>query len=381
MTLIAQALVAGARLSAACACIGLSARTLQRWSELLAQAKAQAPIEARLDTLVTASIDVPLEVQIDTPCELLAQPHVAEVPTPAPKKILPCGDRRVRGLRTPHAPKNKLSAHERTQLLCLLNSDEYKDLPPSQMAHRRLERVPQNRTKPRALKATKPNEVYCWDITYLPTQVRGKFFYLYLYVDLFSRFIVGWQVFECESQELGAELVKDICLRHHVQPGQLTLHSDNGGPMKGEIMVATLQRLGVAHTRSRPAVSNDNPYSEALFRTLKYRPEMPVEHFATVCHARAWVERLVHWYNEEHRHSKVTFVTPAQRHAGLDAQLLEGRKKVYECARAAQPQRWSKHTRRWEFVTDVDLNPDAKKEVQKARRARLFGETCQGQKP
>ena len=194
------------------------------------------------------------------------------------------------------SPPNKLSDAERAQALQVLNSEPFKDLPPSQivprladqgryvasestlyrllrqagqLAHRRLERAAYKRHKPRALVATAPNQVYCWDITYLPTQVRGTYFYLYLFVDLFSRKIVGWQVFDCESAELASQLLMDICQRHAVAPGQLTVHSDNGAPMKGETMLATMQRLGVAASRSRPAVSNDNPFSEALFRTLK----------------------------------------------------------------------------------------------------------------
>ena len=160
----------------------------------------------------------------------------------------------------------------------MLNSDEYKDLPPSQivprladkglyvasestlyrllrqagqLAHRRVERAAQKRSKPRALVATRPDQIYCWDITYLPAQVRGVYFYLYLFVDLFSRKAVGWQVFESESAEQAAALLQDICLRQSIGVNQITLHSDNGSPMKGETVLATMQRLGVAHSRSR----------------------------------------------------------------------------------------------------------------------------------
>ena len=121
--------------------------------------------------------------------------------------------------------------------------------------------------------------MFCWDITYLPTQVRGQHFYLYLFEDLFSRKIVGWQVFDGESAELASQLLQGICARQGIRPGQLTVHSDNGAPMKGETMLATMQRLGVAHTRSRPSVSNDNPYVESAFRTLKYRPQLALKPF------------------------------------------------------------------------------------------------------
>jgi transposase InsO family protein len=156
------------------------------------------------------------------------------------------------------------------------------------MAHRRLERVPHKRSKPRPLTARQPDQIYCWDITYLPTQVRGDYFYLYLFVDLFSRKIVGWQVFDSESAQRASDLLKDICARQGIAPGQLVVHSDNGSPMRGETMLATMQRLGVAPSRSRPSVSNDNPYSEALFRTLKYRPDLPVTPFESLLQARRW---------------------------------------------------------------------------------------------
>jgi putative transposase len=152
--------------------------------------------------------------------------------------------------------------------------------------------------------------------------VRGQHFYLYLFEDLFSRKIVGWQVFDHESAELASRLLRDICERQGIRPGQLTVHSDNGSPMKGETMLAAMQRPGVAHTRSRPAVSNDNSYVESAFRTLKYRPELPVKPFENLLTARRWVTKLTHWYNHEHRHSAIGFVTPAQRHAGLDRALL-----------------------------------------------------------
>ena len=162
----------------------------------------------------------------------------------------------------------------------------------------------------------------------------------------------------CESAELAAGLLQDICTRQGIAAGQLVVHSDNGSPMKGETMLATMQRLGVAPSRSRPSVSNDNPYSESLFRTLKYRPELPVKPFENLLQARRWATRLVRWYNEEHRHSAIGFVTPNQRHAGQDPALLANRAVVYEQARQANPRRWSKQTRDWSYVDQVDLNPE-----------------------
>lgn len=336
LALVRQACNAGAKLASACVQIGLSARTLQRWQ----------------------------------------RPEGQD------------GDRRVAGLHRRATPAHTLSADERQAAMAVLNSEEFKHLPPSQivprladqgryvasestlyrllhqagqMRHRRLERAAQKRHKPRALTATRPDQIYCWDITYLPTCVRGRHFYLYLFVDLFSRKIIGWQVFACESAELAAELLQDICARQGITPGQLVLHSDNGSPMKGETMLATLQGLGVAASRSRPAVSNDNPYSESLFRTLKYRPELPVKPFENLLQARRWVTELAHWYNEAHRHSAIGFVTPSQRHAGQDTALLAKRAALYERARQANPARWSQHTRNWRYVDQVTLNPDTPK--------------------
>ena len=336
LRLIKEACTAGARLQRACVQIGLSERTVQRW---------QRP-----------------------------EAH--------------CGDRRASGLHARAQPANKLSEFEHQAAMAVLNDEEFKNLPPSQivprladqgryiasestlyrllhragqMTHRRLERAPQKRYKPRALTATEPDQIYCWDISYLPSQVRGNYFYLYLFVDLFSRKIVGWQVFDCESAELASQLLQDICARQGIPPGQLVVHSDNGAPMKGETMLATMQRLGVAPSRSRPSVSNDNPYSESLFRTLKYRPELPVKPFENLLQARRWAIELVHWYNDEHRHSAIRFVTPSQRHAGQDKVLLKSRASVYELARQANPLRWSKQARDWRYIEHVYLNPDTLK--------------------
>ena len=207
--------------------------------------------------------------------------------------------------------------------------------------------------------------------TYLPRQVRGMFFYLYLFEDIFSRKVVGWQVFDCESAELTAQLLQDICQRQGISPSQLTVHSDNGSPRKGQTMLATMQRLGVAHSRSRPAVSNDNPYSESLFKTLKYRPQFPLKPFSELLRARCWVTAWVHWYNDEDRHSAIRFVTPAQRHAQLDEEMLQARAEVYELARQQNPLRWSAQTRNWGFIDAVHLNPDTpqSKESKAAKKA------------
>ena len=333
IALINESIVSGARQDRACAAINLSERTLQRWQR-----------------------DARREVQR--------------------------GDQRPARIQT---PKNQLTAAECQQLLTVANSDEFAHLPPSQIVprladqgsyiasessfyrvlraamqlkHRGLARPAQARSKPRALCATAPNELFSWDITYLPTQVRGIYFYLYLFMDIFSRKVVGWQVYETESSELASEVMRDICAREGIAPHQVVLHSDNGSPMKGATLLATLQSLGVMPSFSRPAVSNDNPYSESLFKTLKYRSDYPSQAFESLLAARIWVGNFVQWYNHEHRHSAINFVTPDERHAGKDKALLGKRVEVYEFAKTLHPERWSGNTRNWQRISIVHLNPD-----------------------
>lgn len=329
IVMVAEAVASGARQSSACTIIGLSPRTLQRW-----QLAGNEP------------------------------------------------DGRTTRIQN---PRNELTAPERERILGIANSVEFGQLPPSQIVprladkgiyvasestfyrvlrdanlikHRLAARPAQERSKPRAICATAPNQLYSWDITYLPSGVKGIYFYLYMFIDIYSRKVVGWQVYQDEHSDLAAEVMRDLCAREKIQPNQVILHSDNGSPMKGATMLATLQTLGVMPSFSRPAVSNDNPYSESLFKTLKYRPDYPGKAFADVAHARSWVSRFVRWYNNEHRHSTISYVTPAQRHAGLDHVLLAARAAVYDAARAANPLRWTGPTRNWSPVREVHLNPD-----------------------
>jgi putative transposase len=329
VTMVEQAMAEGARQRQACAIVGLSARTLQRWQ------RDDATVDQR-----------PMRVQI---------------------------------------PANRLDDLERQRILAIANSVEFGSLPPSQIVprltdqglyvasestfyrvlkeanqskHRSAARPGKERSKPRALCATTPNQLYSWDITYLPGKVKGTHYYLYMFIDIFSRKIVGWQVYQEESAGLASELIRDICMQEGVRPNQVVLHSDNGTSMKGATMLATLQALGVMPSFSRPAVSNDNPYSEALFKTLKYRPNYPTSRFDSLAQARRWAGEFTRWYNHEHRHSAIGYVTPCERHAGKDQELLRRRTKVYEAARAANPGRWSGAVRDWSPVREVHLNPD-----------------------
>jgi transposase InsO family protein len=207
-------------------------------------------------------------------------------------------------------------------------------------------------------RATAPNQVWSWDITYLPTIVRGRFLYLYVFMDVWSRRVVGWDIFERESADHASNLFQRICHANGLNPAGLVLHSDNGRPMRGSTMLATLQWLGVVPSFSRPHVSNDNPYSEALFRTLKHAAAYPKLPFADAAVARRWVDRFVAWYNAEHRHSGIRYVTPDERHFGREAALLASRHALYTAARVANPERWSRSTRNWNPVGQVILNPE-----------------------
>lgn len=341
IALVREACVAGARLEAACAVVGISPRTLQRWQEGGA--------------------------------------------------IKPDGRQAAAGKRT---PANQLSPSERQRILEVANRPEFAGLPPSQIvprladqgeyiaseasfyrvlheadqvAHRGKAKAP-SRRRPRAWIATGPNQLWSWDITYLAGTVAGLFFYLYLILDVFSRKIVGWEVHTEQSSDHASVLFRQAHLREAVGEGNLVLHSDNGSPMKGATLLVTLQRLGVVASFSRPSVSNDNPYSEALFKTCKYRPGFPEQPFQSLDHARAWVADFVRWYNEEHRHSGIRFVTPGERHRGEDIAVLEQRKIVYEEARKRHPERWSGDLRNWERPATVSLNPD-KSDPQKTQES------------
>lgn len=335
ITLIQEAARAGARRFKSCDILGITCRTLRRW--------------LKADSL---------------------------------------GDKRKGATRRPSL--QALSLQEKAQILEVCNRAEYQSLPPSQIVpkladqgiyiasessfyrvlrahqqatHRGYARQPSTVAKPVALAATGPCQVWSWDITYLPTTVRGEFLRLYLIVDVFSRAIVGWEIHPNESSEHASDLIAKACIRHKVRRDQLVLHSDNGSPMKGATMLATLQKLGVVPSFSRPSVSDDNPYSEALFRTLKYTPAYPKGSFSGINEARDWVLSFVTWYNNEHQHSGIKFVTPIQRHEGMDVQILSSRTAVYEAARQAHPSRWrGRNVRDWTYGDTVWLNPNKVRE-------------------
>ena len=226
-----------------------------------------------------------------------------------------------------------------------------------QQQHRGRTRAPRRRPVS-THQATGPNQLWCWDITYLPSAIKGQYFYWYMMMDVFSRKIVAHEVHPHEGMLEASQLLRRASLAEGRILQPLVLHADNGAAMKGSTMLATMQQLGVVASFSRPRVSNDNAYAESLFRTCKYRPGYPNRPFAGLEEARQWVEGFVRWYNHEHKHSGLNFVTPQQRHQGLAEQVLNQRKQVYEEAKARQPKRWSGATRNWVLGNVVWLNPE-----------------------
>lgn len=327
LSLIDQAVAEGARQSEASRLLGLSDRTVQRW---------------RRD---------------------------------------PEGEDARQGPSTP--PNHKLDENERARLLEVANRPEFCDRSPHQIVckladdghyeasestfyrvlrangqqkHRQPSKPPTPRERPE-LVATKPGQIWVWDITYLPTSIRGQFAYLYLVMDLFSRKIVGWAIHDEESSDNASRLISRTVMAENACATGLTIHADNGAPMKGSTLAATLQRLEVATSFSRPGVSNDNAHCESGFRTLKYRPGYPKTPLADAAAWTRWVTGFVTWYNTEHCHSGIGWVTPEQRHDARDVGLLEKRRAVYAEARQRNPRRWSRHHRPWSRPETVHLTP------------------------
>ena len=325
---------AGARLKFACESAGIELRTLQRWKSL--------------DGLVS-------------------------------------GDGRPQASRP--APRHALSEAERARLLAVANEPRFAAVPPArivpmladeglylasessfsrvlraqgQTAHRGRARAPSAPRAPTTHVTTAPREVWCWDMTYLPAQVLGRWFHLYLILDLYSRKIVGSEVHETDHAEHAVHLVRRTALAERIatRVAKPVLHGDNGATLKATTVLAMLNWLGVKPSYSRPRVSDDNAYAESLFRTAKYRPEFPAKGFADLDAARAWASGFVRWYNFDHRHSGIRYVSPAQRHAGDDHAILAARHALYSRARERNPARWSGNTRNWSPVGAVTLNPE-----------------------
>jgi putative transposase len=328
-TLIDEAVAGGAKQGSSCELVGISARTYQRWNqgEELSEDRRvynEAPAHNKLSDAVRHEI-----------LELINQPeYSALTPYEIVPKLLDAG---------------RYIASESTIYRVMREHDQLKH---------RGKNTANRRKKPQPLIATGPNQIYSWDITYLLSQIKGQYHYLYMVMDIYSRKIVGWQVHDCESSAHASDLIEDIVRREKIEKNQLVIHSDNGGPMKGATLRAKMIDLEITASYSRPRVSNDNPYSESLFKTVKYHHTFPEDPFISLYEARNWVEQFVGWYNDEHQHSAIKFVTPNQRHMGLDNAILANRKQVINQAKKDHPERWNgRNTRNLTPIEVVYLNP------------------------
>jgi transposase InsO family protein len=263
------------------------------------------------------------------------------------------------------SPPRALGHAERAVVLAELNSQRFVDLAPREVYARLLDEgrylcsistmyrvladageVRERRdvlrhpsyTKPE-LVAIAPNEVWSWDITKLRGPRKGSYFCLYVVLDLFSRYVVGWMLAPTENGALAGELIDEACAKQGIAPGSLTLHNDRGAPMKARSLAVTLAELGVLHSFSRPQVSDDNPYSEAQFKTLKYMPGFPAR-FASLDHARSFLRRFFAWYNDEHRHTGLNLHTPADVHYRRAAAVTAARQVILDAALVAHPERF-----------------------------------------
>jgi transposase InsO family protein len=325
LELIAEAVAAGCRRFRACEAFNLEERTIQRW-KLSSSDQRHGPLTAPANKITESEKALIIKTSVSAAFVNLS-PHQI-VPRLADDGIYIASE-----------------------------STFYRVLKFEKLTEHRGLTKPRIVERPMSYEATKSNQIYSWDITYLQSSVRGQFYYLYLFLDLFSRKIVGWNVHENQDMNLSSILLTDICKKEKISKNQIVVHADNGGPMKGATMLATMQKLGVVPSFSRPSVSNDNPFSESLFKTLKYCPIYPTKPFEDIEAAIIWMQKFVNWYNKEHLHSGINFVTPESKHIGADVEILKNRNEIYEAAKIKNPNRWSGKTRNWDAVTTVKLNP------------------------
>jgi len=337
---------AGARLKPACELAGIELRTLQRW-------KAEEGLvsgDGRPQAVRPIPSHALSEDERATLLQVANEPRFAAVP---PARIVPM-----------LADEGIYLASESTFSRVLREH--------GQTAHRGRAKAPRTVRPPTTHIATEPRQVWCWDMTYLPAQVMGRWFYLYLILDLYSRKIVGWEVHDIDHADHAAHLVRRTALAEGIAAlgAKPVLHGDNGSTLKATTVLAMLNWLGVKPSYSRPRVSDDNAYAESLFRTAKYRPEFPAKGFNDLDAARAWAAGFVRWYNFDHRHSGIRYVSPAQRHAGEDHAILAARHALYIQARDLNPARWSGATRNWSPISAVTLNPE-RDSIIKAQSSRI----------
>jgi len=294
---------------------------------------------------------------------------------------------------TPRAPSSRaLVPAEREAVLDVLHSERFVDQSPAEVQSTLLEEetylcstrtmyrildaaqeVRERRDQARhpayakpELVATAPNQIWSWDITKLKGPIPYLYYSLYVILDLFSRYVVGWMVAAHENARLAQRLIEATCLKQDIGPHQLTMHADRGAPMRSKLLVELYSDLNIGVSHSRPRVSNDNPFSEAQFRTFKYRPEFP-DRFGSPEHARTVSHDLFTWYNDAHHHSGLSYLTPADVHYGHAAAILDVRHRTRLAAYAAHPERFVQGPPRLEILPHaVWINPPAKSTDQDA---------------
>jgi len=325
---------AGARLRLACDTAGINTRTLQRWKAHDGLAKG----DGRPQAVHPIPAHALSEVERADLLRVANEPRFCAVP---PARIVPMLADEGIYLASESSFARVLREH-------------------GQSGHRGRAKAPRACRPPNTHIATGARQVWCWDMTYLPAVVLGRWFHLYLILDLYSRKIVGWEVHDTDSADHASHLVRRTALAEGIAAlaHKPVLHGDNGSTLKATTVLAMLNWLGVKPSYSRPRVSDDNAYAEALFRTAKYRPEFPANGFVNLAQAQQWAASFVRWYNFEHRHSGIRYVTPAQRHAGEDHAILANRHALYTKAKAERPARWSGNTRNWTPTGAVTLNPE-----------------------
>jgi putative transposase len=348
---ITSACAAGARLAPACRLAGIDLRTFQRWRAGEGEVRA----DRRPEAVRPQPAHALSEAERARIIELANGPRFASTP---PARIVPA-----------LADEGIYVASEASFHRVLRDH--------GQMQRRGRARPPRSAGPPSTHVATGPGQVWCWDVTFLKTHVQGRWFYLYVILDLYSRKIVGFEVHESDQAEHAAHLVRRTALAEgiHTRVVRPVLHGDNGPSVKATTVAAMLHWLGIAPSHSRPRVSDDNAYAEALFRTAKYRPEFPSRGFADLAEARQWAAEFVLWYNHKLHHSGIRYVSPAQRHAGEDGAILAARHALYQQAREANPRRWSGPTRNWAPIGAVTLNPERDSVVAAASQTRLSSST------
>lgn len=335
--LIDEARANGARLRAACELLGVSPRTYERWTQEGGVGEDQRPLAER--------------------------PTPANALTPEEEQAILAVCHRPDFARLP-PPQIVVRLLDEEQCYIASVSSFYRVLHRhGEVARRGRAKPPRVHPRPTTFHASAPNQLWSWDCTWLPGPVRGLFFYLVMILDVYSRKIVGWEVFTGESADNASRVIQRAVLAEQLIDHPLVLHADNGSPFKGATLLETLHALHITPSYSRPRVSNDNAYSEALFRTCKYVPDYPVQGFESLSASQHWVQAFVLWYNRVHRHSAIRFVTPDERHRGEDRTILARRHELNQAARDQHPERWSGKTRNWDPIDIVSLNPERKPEM------------------